>query len=63
MSRYTEISQFRKSFDIVTNWMYYPIASYLCAIMSYSSITPNQVTLLAIFSEFNAIYFIKNMFT
>ena len=58
MSRYTDISQFRKSFDIITNWMYYPIASYICASLSYSSITPNQITLLAILSELSATYFI-----
>ena len=58
MSRYTEITQFRKSFDIVTNWMYYPIASYLCASLSYSAITPNQITFLAILSELSATYFI-----
>ena len=58
MSRYTEISQFRKPFDIVTNWIYYPIASYLCALLSYSAITPNQITLLAILSELCATYFI-----
>ena len=58
MSRYTEISQFRKSFDVITNWVYYPIASYLCTLFSYTSITPNQVTVLAIISELCAIYFI-----
>ena len=58
MSRYTEISQFRKPFDIVTTWVYYPIASYLCALLSYSAITPNQITLLAILSELSATYFI-----
>ena len=58
MSRYTEISQFRKPFDIVTTWVYYPIASYLCALLSYSAITPNQITLLAILSELCATYFI-----
>ena len=58
MSRYTEISQFRKPFDIITNWVHYPIASYLCALLSYSAITPNQITLLAILSELSATYFI-----
>ena len=62
MNRYKEISQFRKSLDIVTNWMYYPIASYLCALLSYSAITPNQITLLAILSELSAIYFIITSF-
>ena len=58
MSRYTEISQFRKSLDIITNWVYYPIASYLCVLLSYSTITPNQITLLAILSDLSATYFI-----
>ena len=62
MSRYAEISQFRKPFDIVTNMVYYPIASYLCALLSYSSITPNQITLLAIISELSATYFIITEF-
>ena len=62
MSRYTEISKFRKPFDIVTNWVYYPIASYLCALFSYSAITPNQITLLAILSELSATYFIITSF-
>ena len=62
MSRYTEISQFRKSFDIITNWVYYPIASYLCALFSFTAITPNQITLLAILSELSAIYFIITSF-
>ena len=62
MNRYKEISQFRKPLDIVTNWMYYPIASYLCALLSYSAITPNQITLLAILSELSAIYFIITSF-
>ena len=58
MSRYSDISQFRKSFDIVTNLVHYPIASYLCALLSYTSIVPNQITLLAILSELSATYFI-----
>ena len=58
MSRYTEISKFRKSFDVITNWVYYPIASYICTLLSYTSITPNQVTLVGIISELCAIYFI-----
>ena len=62
MSRYTEISQFRKPFDIITNWVHYPIASYLCASLSYLAITPNQITLLAILSELSATYFILTGF-
>ena len=58
MSRYSEISQFRKSFDIITNWVHYPIATYFCALISFTKITPNQITLLAIISELSAVYFI-----
>jgi len=61
-NRYREISQFRKSFDAVTNWIYYPLASYLCAILSYTSITPNQITILSILSELSAVYLIITSF-
>ena len=62
MSRYTEISKFRKSFDTVTNWVYYPMASFICALFSYSAITPNQITCLAILSELSATYLIITSF-
>ncbi|MFC1550240.1 CDP-alcohol phosphatidyltransferase family protein [Candidatus Neomarinimicrobiota bacterium] len=62
MKRYSEISKYRKSFDVITNWVHYPIASYLCAILSYTSITPNQITLLAIISELSAVYLIVSNF-
>ncbi len=62
MKRYYQISQYRKSFDVITNWVHYPIASYLCAIFSYTSITPNQITLLAILSELSAVYLILSNF-
>ena len=62
MSRYKEISKLRKKFDIVTNWIHYPIASYLCALISYTTITPNQVTIMAVLSELSAIYFIVTNF-
>jgi len=29
MSRYAEISRLRKPFDVVTNWVHYPIATCL----------------------------------
>ena len=58
MSRYKDISKYRKSFDIFTNLLYYPIASYICAILSYTRITPNGITTLAILSELFAIYLI-----
>ena len=63
MSRYREIRQFRKSFDVVTNWIHYPIATYFCALLSYTPITPNMITLLAILSELGAIYLIINDFS
>ncbi len=63
MSRYREIRQFRKSFDVVTNWIHYPIATYFCALLSYTPITPNMITLLAILSELAAIYLIINDFS
>ncbi|MDP6032748.1 MAG: CDP-alcohol phosphatidyltransferase family protein [Candidatus Marinimicrobia bacterium] len=62
MSRYSEISQFRKSFDFITNRIHYPIATYYCALISFTKITPNQITLLAIISELSAIYFILTSF-
>ncbi|MDP6200931.1 MAG: CDP-alcohol phosphatidyltransferase family protein [Candidatus Marinimicrobia bacterium] len=62
MSRYSEISQFRKSFDVVTNWVHYPIATYLCALLSFTGISPNQITSLAIIFELSAIYFILTSF-
>ncbi len=58
INRYKEISLFRKHFDIITNNIHYPIASFLCALISKSFITPNMVTLLAVFSELGAIWFI-----
>ncbi|MDP7527025.1 MAG: CDP-alcohol phosphatidyltransferase family protein [Candidatus Marinimicrobia bacterium] len=62
MSRYSEISQFRKSFDFITNRIHYPIATYYCALISFTKIMPNQITLLAIISELSAIYFILTSF-
>ena len=63
MNRYREIRQFRKSLDVVTNWIHYPIATYFCALLSYTSITPNMITILSILSELVAIYLIINDFS
>ena len=62
MSRYGDIIKFRKSFDLVTNWVHYPIAGFLCTLLSFTSITPNQITFLAILSEIGAVYFILTDF-
>ncbi len=62
MSRYQEISQYRKPFDVVTNWIHYPIATWLCAVLSYSFVTPNMITMAAIGSEIGAIYLIMTNF-
>ena len=58
MNRYKELSQYRKQFDIFTNWIYYPIATFLCSILSYTSISPNSITFLAISFELIAFYLI-----
>ena len=62
MSRYRDIIKFRKSFDLVTNWVHYPIAGFLCTLLSFTSITPNQITLLAVLSELGAVYCILTDF-
>ena len=62
MSRYRDIIKFRKSFDLVTNWVHYPIAGFLCTLLSFTSITPNQITFLALLSEIGAVYFILTDF-
>ena len=62
MSRYRDIIKFRKSFDLVTNWVHYPIAGFLCTLLSFTSITPNQITFLAVLSEIGAVYFILTDF-
>ena len=58
MSRYRDIIKFRKSFDLVTNCVHYPIAGFLCALLSFTSITPNQITFLAALSEIGAVFLI-----
>ena len=62
MSRYRDIIKFSKSFDLVTNWVHYPIAGFLCTLLSFTSITPNQITFLAVLSEIGAVYFILTDF-
>ena len=63
MNRYKELSQYRKQFDIFTNWIHYPIATFLCSIMSYTSISPNSITFLAISFELIAFCLILINFT
>ena len=63
MNRYKELNQYRKQFDIFTNWIYYPIATFLCSILSYTSISPNSITFLAISFELIAFYLILINFT
>ena len=63
MNRYKELGQYRKQFDIFTNWIYYPIATFLCSILSYTSISPNSITFLAISFELIAFYLILINFT
>ena len=58
IQRYKEISMHRKNFDIVTNNIHYPIASFLCTLISFSRITPNMVTVIAILTELGAIWLI-----
>ena len=63
MNRYKELSQYRKQFDIFTNLIYYPIATFLCSILSYTSISLNSITFLAISFELIAFYLILTNFT
>ena len=63
MNRYKELSQYHKQFDIITNWIHYPIATFLCSVMSYTSISPNSITFLAISFELIAFYLILTNFT
>ena len=55
IQRYKEISMHRKNFDIVTNNIHYPIASFLCTLISFFRITPNMVTFFAFLSELGAV--------
>ena len=61
-SRYLEISKHRKYFDVFTNKIYYPISSFLCALISRTSISPNQITILSIVFELSAITLILTNF-
>jgi phosphatidylglycerophosphate synthase len=63
MNRYKELSQYHKQFDIITNWIYYPIATFFCSLLSYTSISPNSITFLAISFELIAFYLILTNFT
>ena len=63
MNRYKELSRYHKQFDIFTNWIYYPIATFLCSTLSYTSISPNSITFLAISFELIAFYLILINFT
>jgi len=63
MNRYKELSQYHKKFDIFTNYIYYPIATFLCSILSYTSLSPNSITFLAISFELIAFYLILTNFT
>jgi len=56
--RYKEISKCRKQFDIVTKYIHYPIATFFCALIAPTAITPNTVTALSILSELGAIWLI-----
>ena len=58
MNRYKELTQFRKSFDIITNKFHYPIATYICTLISFTAVTPNIVTLISILLELIAIILI-----
>ena len=58
IQRYKEISMHRKNFDIVTNNIHYPIASFLCTLISFSRITPNMVTVIAILAV-TGVYFLN----
>ena len=58
IQRYKEISIYRKKIDIITNNIHYPIATILCVIISFTSITPNMVTLIAVISELLAVWLI-----
>jgi len=58
LNRYKDISTFKKHFDIVTNNFHYPLATFLCALISPTGITPNMVTLAAFISELTAIVLI-----
>lgn len=55
IERYKEISVYRKHLDIVTNNIHYPIASFLCAVISPLGITPNMITAAAFISELIAV--------
>jgi len=55
---YKEISKFKKSFDFVTNFFHYPIAIFLCSLISNSFLTPNHLTLISVVFEISAVFLI-----
>ncbi len=61
--RYKEISTFRKSFDVITNRLHYPIASSFCALIAPTKVTPNMVTTAAILAELYAVCLILTGFS
>ena len=55
VQQYREISLYRKKFDIITNNIHYPIATFFCVIIFPTSLTPNMDTLIAVISELLAV--------
>jgi len=60
---YKDIAQFKKSFDIITNKIHYPIAIFLCSLISKTKATPNFITFISIIFELTAISLICINFT
>ena len=58
MTLYKEIAEHRRCSDIVTNYIHYPLAILLCAIISSTFITPNMITLIAVITELLAVWLI-----
>ena len=58
VQQYKEISICRKKLDKITNNIHYPIATFLCVIISSTSITPNMITLIAVISELFGVWLI-----
>tara|TARA_B100001250_G_C19789212_1_gene785631 strand:+ start:1152 stop:1829 length:678 start_codon:yes stop_codon:yes gene_type:complete len=55
MSTYQDIAKYKKSFDFITNNFHYPIAIFLCSLISNSFLTPNHLTLIAVIIEISAV--------
>ena len=58
MTLYKKISEHRRPSDIVTNHIHYPLAIFLCTIISSTFITANMVTFIAVIAELLAVWFI-----